>query len=152
MKYPAPTIAEMPPQCPWTRCTHDGVDREVLCLTCFGLGFVIPPGDAWLESEWTLLLMAEARSLVGITLDGSYPAGGYLVMPPTHPRFAEAVAFLETYLHESRCTFALADRALGAFDLRTKSHDPTFVVRKTLYPVLFLSLPAREKVSDAPSP
>jgi hypothetical protein len=123
--------------CPWKPCSKCGWrgteakdprtwPRGVAwptCSLCHGLGLTLT--SDWLASEWTILFLLPDESLgprtpddfLRLLLDGSYPLGGYRVMPTAHPLYAAAVRFAHDDMARTKLSHAVLDAKKGIFRL-----------------------------------
>jgi hypothetical protein len=113
---------------PWTPCScveHPDLPKSVTCALCKGLGLTLPAD--WLGSVWSILFMLPAESFgvrtpekfLDLVLGQVYPDGGYRVLPCEHPKFAEAVKFVDAQLSKESIEHALDDAARGVFRIRS---------------------------------
>jgi hypothetical protein len=93
------------------------------CSLCYGLGLTLT--SDWLASEWTILFLLPDESFgprtpdefLRLLLDGSYPNGGYRVMPTAHPFYASAVRFAHDDMTRSKLSHVVLDTSRGIFRL-----------------------------------
>jgi len=140
---------------PWKPChlcNGDGFERcdegTPKCEACLGLGLALP--DEWLGSEWSIVFMLPAESFgprtpegfLRLVLDQVYPHGGYRVMPEEHPKFAEAVKFVDASLTKDGIEHSIVDASHGVFKIRSTEKPHGELVRH-MRPLLLEMVPPR---------